>query len=113
MRTHSLVRRAALIAAPWLLIVAAWYAVRASGLVSPALVPAPHDVLAKFAALLQTRLPHDILMSTQRVLLGVLLGIVLAVPVGFLLGWYKSVRSFVDPVINFSAPCRPLPSFRW
>ena len=43
--------RAALIAAPWLAIVALWYAVRASGLVNPSLVPAPHAVLAKFVEL--------------------------------------------------------------
>jgi len=108
LRKPSLPRRAALIAAPWLLIVLAWYAVRASGLVSPALVPSPPEVLAKFLALMQTRLPHDILMSTQRVVLGVLLGIVLAVPVGFVLGWYKSVRSFVDPVINFFRALPPI-----
>src|SRR3546814_3495096 len=47
-------------------------------------------------------------MSTQRVLVGVLLGIVLAVPVGFVLGWYKSVRSFVDPVINFFRALPPI-----
>ena len=107
MRNRSLPRRAALIAAPWVLIVLAWYGVRASGLVSPALVPSPHEVLSKFLALMQTRLPHDILMSTQRVLFGVLLGIVLAVPVGFVLGWYKSVRSFVDRSSISFAPCRP------
>lgn len=107
-RTRSLPRRAALIAAPWVLIVLAWYGVRLSGLVSPALVPSPLDVLDNFADLMQTRLPHDILMSTQRVVLGVFLGIVLAVPVGFLLGWYKSVRSFVDPVINFFRALPPI-----
>ncbi|OZI24151.1 ABC transporter permease [Bordetella genomosp. 7] len=107
-RTRSLPRRAALIAAPWVLIVLAWYGVRLSGLVSPALVPSPLDVLDNFANLMQTRLPHDILMSTQRVVLGVFLGIVLAVPVGFLLGWYKSVRSFVDPVINFFRALPPI-----
>src|SRR3546814_20213779 len=47
-------------------------------------------------------------MSTQRVLVGVLLGIVLAVPAGFVLGWYKSVRSFVDPVINFFRALPPI-----
>ena len=45
--------RVALIAAPWLAIVALWYAIRASGLVNPSLVPAPHAVLAKFIELAQ------------------------------------------------------------
>jgi NitT/TauT family transport system permease protein len=47
-------------------------------------------------------------MSTQRVFLGVTLGIVLAIPVGFALGWYKAVRTFIDPVINFFRALPPI-----
>ena len=47
-------------------------------------------------------------MSTQRVFLGVLSGIVLAVPVGFVLGWYREIRSFVDPLINFFRALPPI-----
>ena len=94
-------RRIALLLAPWVLILAIWYAIRASGFVNPALVPAPHQVAAKFVELAQGRLWSDIYMSTQRVFIGVTLGVLLAVPVGFCLGWYKGLRSFIDPVINF------------
>lgn len=100
--------RWALVLAPWLLIVAGWYAIRLSGLVSPALVPAPHEVASRFVELLGTRLPMDILMSTQRVFAGVVLGTLLAVPVGFVLGWYPRVRHFVDPVINFFRALPPI-----
>ena len=100
--------RAALVLAPWLLIVLAWYGVRASGLVNPALVPAPHEVAVKFRALLGERLLLDILMSTQRVFIGVTLGVALAVPVGFALGWYKGVRNFIDPLINFFRALPPI-----
>lgn len=101
-------RRAALIVAPWLLIVAFWYAIRASGLINPALVPAPHVVAAKAFELAQGRLWSDIYMSTQRVFIGVTLGVALAVPVGFCLGWYQGLRSFVDPVINFFRALPPI-----
>jgi NitT/TauT family transport system permease protein len=101
-------RRGALILAPWLLIVLLWYGVRASGLINPALVPAPHQVLARFFELLHERLLTDIWMSTQRVFVGVLLGVALAVPVGFGLGWYRGVRSFIDPVINFFRALPPI-----
>jgi NitT/TauT family transport system permease protein len=47
-------------------------------------------------------------MSTQRVFIGVTLGVALAVPVGFLLGWYQGLRSFVDPVINFFRALPPI-----
>jgi NitT/TauT family transport system permease protein len=94
--------------APWLLILALWYAIRASGFINPALVPAPHQVAAKFMELSQGRLWMDVLMSTQRVFFGVALGVALAVPVGFCLGWYRGVRRFMDPVINFFRALPPI-----
>ena len=101
-------RRVALGVAPWVLIVLLWYGVRYSGVVNPALVPAPHAVFERFVSLLQGRLPGDMLMSTQRVLLGVCLGVAAAFPVGFSLGWYKVLRGFVDPVINFFRALPPI-----
>jgi NitT/TauT family transport system permease protein len=101
-------RTAALLAAPWLAILAIWYALAYSGLINPALLPKPHQVLERFTQLMHDRLPMDIWMSTQRVFLGVMLGIVLAVPVGFVLGWYKGVRTFIDPVINFFRALPPI-----
>ncbi|AMG88718.2 ABC transporter permease [Bordetella parapertussis] len=108
MKRRSALMRALLVLAPWLLIVLLWYGIRASGLVSPALVPSPGEVWTRFVALMQARLPHDILMSTQRVFVGVCLGTLLAVPVGFVLGWYRGVRSFIDPVINFFRALPPI-----
>ena len=108
MRLLAVVARPLLIAAPWVLIIALWYGVRASGLVNPALVPAPHAVLERFIELSQDRLGLDVWMSTQRVFIGVALGVVLAVPVGFCLGWYRGVRSFIDPVINFFRALPPI-----
>jgi NitT/TauT family transport system permease protein len=102
------VRRAALILAPWVGIVLAWYAVHYSGVVNPALVPTPHEVAQQLWQLAGQRLPKDIWMSTQRVFLGVTLGILLAVPVGFVLGWYREVRSFIDPLINFFRALPPI-----
>jgi NitT/TauT family transport system permease protein len=101
-------RTPALMLAPWLAILLAWYALAYSGLVNPALLPRPDQVFAKFRELLHDRLPLDVWMSTQRVFLGVSLGILLAVPVGFVLGWYRGVRTFVDPVINFFRALPPI-----
>lgn len=105
---HTPWRAGALMIAPWLAMLLAWYALAYSGLVNPALLPKPHQVFARFRELLVGRLPLDIWMSTQRVLVGVALGIVLAVPVGFLLGWYRGVRTFVDPLINFFRALPPI-----
>ncbi|MGE0338897.1 MAG: ABC transporter permease [Xanthobacteraceae bacterium] len=104
-----MLKRAALILAPWLVIVGIWYALAYSGLINEALIPKPHVVAARFWELLtQARLPLDIWMSTQRVFLGVAAGITLAVPVGFVLGWYRQVRTFIDPLINFFRALPPI-----
>jgi NitT/TauT family transport system permease protein len=103
-----ILRRTLLILAPWVAIIAAWYAIHYSGLVNPALVPTPHAVAARFWELAGQRLPKDVFMSTQRVFLGVTLGILLAVPVGFVLGWYREVRTFADPVLNFFRALPPI-----
>jgi NitT/TauT family transport system permease protein len=101
--------RAALVLAPWVVIVLLWYGIHASGLINPALVPAPHRVAAKFWELLtHETLLRDMWASTRRVLIGVCLGIACAVPVGFLLGWYRGVRAFADPVINFFRALPPI-----
>lgn len=101
-------RRTVFILVPWLLILAGWYGVHHSGLINPALVPTPHEVFRRFIELIQGRLPMDILMSTRRVFLGVLSGIALAVPVGFVLGWYRGIRLFIDPLINFFRALPPI-----
>ena len=101
-------RRTALIIVPWLVLLGGWYGIHYSGLINPALVPTPHDVFRRFVELMQDRLPMDILMSTRRVFIGVLCGIALAVPVGFVLGWYRNIRTFVDPLINFFRALPPI-----
>ena len=102
-------RHAALILSPWLLIIAIWYAIAYSGFVNPALIPTPHAVAAQFwQQLVYARLPRDIFMSTQRVLIGVILGTTVAVPIGFALGWYPRVRTFIDPLINFFRALPPI-----
>lgn len=101
-------RHAALLAAPWLALVALWYAIRASGFVNPALVPSPHAVAAKFVELAGDRLGMDMWMSTRRVFTGVFLGVLVAVPVGFAIGWYRTVRTFVDPLVNFFRALPPI-----
>lgn len=105
----GIARRMAFAALPWLAIIALWYAVRMSGLVKPTLIPTPWAVLTRWWRLItEAGFLMDMYMSTQRVVLGVALGILAAVPVGFLLGWYQPVRRFIDPLINFFRALPPI-----
>ncbi|RTL72701.1 MAG: ABC transporter permease [Hyphomicrobiales bacterium] len=104
----GMITRFAVILVPWLLLVAVWYAIHYSGFINPSLVPTPHAVALRGWELMHSRLPLDIVMSTQRVFTGVLSGIIVAVPVGFVLGWYRNVRSLIDPLINFFRALPPI-----
>jgi NitT/TauT family transport system permease protein len=97
-----------LILAPWGALLALWYGIHYSGLVNPVLVPTPHAVARRFVELAGQRLPMDVWMSTQRVFLGVTLGIIAAVPVGFVLGWYRAMRDFIEPLVNFFRALPPI-----
>src|SRR5450631_1019237 len=103
------VRRLLLGLAPWIGAILLWYGVRWSGFVNEALIPPPHQVAARFYELLtRESLLLDIYVSSRRVVLGVVFGILIAVPVGFLLGWYRPARTFADPMINFFRALPPI-----
>ncbi|WP_328335711.1 MULTISPECIES: ABC transporter permease subunit [unclassified Streptomyces] len=46
--------------------------------------------------------------SLERVLIGYVIGVVLAVPVGFLMGWYPVVRRLIEPWLQFFRMVPPL-----
>jgi len=94
---------------PWAGLVLVWYLIPTLGLVNPALVPTPVQVAKTFWHLLTVeKLWLDMLMSLQRVLLGLVLGIALAIPVGFVLGWYRPMRTLIDPLVNFFRSLPPI-----
>lgn len=94
---------------PWALIVLLWELVTLTGMFGAELVPSPIQVWSTFWKQLTTeRLWLDIYMSSQRVILGLACGIVLAIPVAFVLGWYRSARRIVDPLINFFRSLPPI-----
>ncbi|WP_427018229.1 ABC transporter permease [Pseudarthrobacter sp. P1] len=83
-----------------------WALVSATGAV---VIPGPQAVLEKAGELISTGvLPSDVGASLARVLSGFLLGTVLAVPVGFLMGWYPLIRAAVEPYVQFFRTVPPL-----
>lgn len=94
---------------PWLALIGVWYMLPATGIVSPTLVPSPIDVAKKlYELLVEKNFAIDIYMSTQRVLVGLVIGVLLAIPVAFGLGWYRPVRKLFDPLINFFRALPPI-----
>ena len=82
-----------------------WWALALSGFD----IPAPPEVLKRYGELIADgTLAADIVASLTRVLAGFVLGVALAVPVGFLMGWYGPVRGLVEPWIQFFRTIPPL-----
>ena len=74
-----------------------------------ALLPGPLQVLIAAGELLADgTLLHNMAASLARVLAGFVLGVLLAVPAGFLMGWYRIARGMVEPWVQFLRTVPPL-----
>lgn len=86
--------------------IALWWAATASGKV---VLPGPVEVLTKGVELARSgQLLSDALASLARVLAGFALGVALAIPVGFLMGWYRVARGLIEPFVQFFRTIPPL-----
>lgn len=86
--------------------VAVWIGLSKSGIDG---FPGPVPVAGRARELIeQGTLFSDLLASLRRVLLGFVLGVVLAVPVGFAMGWYPMVRGLFEPWLQFFRMIPPL-----
>ncbi|GAA2908372.1 ABC transporter permease [Streptosporangium fragile] len=72
-------------------------------------LPGPLAVAARAGELIADgTLLQDVLASLRRVFLGFALGTLLAVPVGFLMGWYPTARGLLEPYVQFFRTIPPL-----
>lgn len=88
-----------------LLGIALWWTLAALGLK----LPTPPEVVERAVTLLgDGTLERDILASLTRVFVGFALGTAVAIPIGFLMGWYGVVRALVEPWVQFFRTIPPL-----
>ena len=72
-------------------------------------LPGPVEVFYRAGQLIANgTLVNDILASIRRVLMGFLLGTLIAIPVGFLMGWYTWARGLMEPYVQFFRTIPPL-----
>ncbi|MGJ7441310.1 ABC transporter permease [Aquipuribacter sp. MA13-6] len=73
------------------------------------LAPLPPEVLASFVEGFRDGwLVEATLVSLGRVLTGFVLGVALAIPAGFLMGWYRLARGLLEPWVQFFRTVPPL-----
>ena len=82
-----------------------WWVLALAGLK----LPTPPEVVSRAVELISDgTLGTDVLASLTRVLVGFALGTAVAIPVGFLMGWYAIGRALVEPWIQFFRTIPPL-----
>lgn len=82
-----------------------WWAISFTGLQ----IPSPAEVVTSVIDLaMRGLLVEDIVASLRRVLSGFLLGSALAIPIGFLMGWYGWARGLFEPWVQFFRTIPPL-----
>ncbi len=76
---------------------------------NPVTLPSPPDVVSRYAELIASgTLTDDIVASLTRVLIGFTIGAALAIPLGFVMGWYVSIRAVIEPWTQFFRMIPPL-----
>lgn len=81
---------------------ALWSVISATELIRPLFLPSPIAVSRAFIELLVSyALVADVLASLFRILCGFLLSLVVALPIGLLLGRHKPSAAFSDPFLSF------------
>jgi len=84
-------------------VILLWQVIPSVGLVDPRSLPPFSDVILGLIHLIVSgELFDDLLISLQRSMLGFSLSILVAIPLGIFMGWFKSFESIVDPLIQIS-----------
>ena len=96
---------------------ALWWAVAASGLMPKAFMPSPLDVTLQFIKLTQDpfagyTLQTHLLSSIGRYLMGFGLAVAIGLPLGLLMGWFRTLDAIVTPLfegLRYVAPIAWVP----
>jgi NitT/TauT family transport system permease protein len=92
-----------------LVLLGAWYLIAVSGVLRAGLVPRPDEIaVAWWHRMSAQGLLFDVRVSITRVVIGVSVGCAAAIPAGFLLAWYPTLRAMFEPLVNFFRALPPI-----
>ncbi|HEX6511319.1 MAG TPA: ABC transporter permease [Chloroflexota bacterium] len=85
-----------------ILFMALWEWAGTSGAVNPLFSSSPSRVIHAFTSLIANgELGHDIVISGLEFVYGFGLAIIVGIPFGIIMGWYRPVRYVLEPFVNF------------
>lgn len=93
-----------------------WQMLVQTGIISGRYLAKPTEIVALFFYKLTnaspdgSTIPSSVFSSLQVSLVGFFLAIIVGIPIGLLMGWYKGFRQFVNPIFEI---LRPIPPISW
>ncbi len=91
------------------LFITIWYILSTYGPTGFTMVPPPNIVFQTFVKLVSSGVLFEhIRASLFRVGTGFFAAIITAIPLGFLIGWYKTIKYLSDPILNLLRTTPPL-----
>ncbi len=88
-----------------------WQAMASLVVKNPFILPSPVDVINAFIDLLRgNTLLKDIGVSLLHFGIGIGSALIIGIPIGMVMGWYRGVDAFLDPLIEI---IRPIPPLAW
>ncbi len=84
------------------LVLLIWQAV--SWILKLPIVPSPYSVMVTIGQIFQSKMEVHVLYSLGRIIGGIVISILLGVPLGLLMGYFKKVDEILSPLIYFTYP---------
>lgn len=92
-----------------LLVVLVWQGISQLGWVNEQVLPSPVAVIKKWIEYFQSgELKHDLWESFYRVVVGVVIGAVLALPLGLFMGASRQAYEYLNPIVQVLRPIPPI-----
>lgn len=89
--------------------IALWWILAAAEVMDRHQLPRPDEVArAAYDGFRHDGWASDLRASVVRVVVGVVIGCAVAVPVGFLLAWFRVLRAMFEPLVNFFRALPPI-----
>lgn len=94
------------------ILILVWYAAASLHLVNPMFLPTPYETVTEGARLIaEKKIFIDLAYSFRRILYGAAMALMVGIPAGLVMGYYKTVHQYLETVLDFFRSIPPVLTF--